>query len=97
MEFLNACISFDIGPINIKLENVANLNVLFLVMWASCCLSHNKGIREENDLSKTFFGGVGKGEARGVGMTILVKYILGHLQCTIRGFRFNTSLSIAYF
>ena len=46
-------------------------------------------------MSKMFLGGVGKGEARGVGMTILVKYI--HLQCTIRAFRFNTSLSIAYF
>ena len=54
-------------------------------------------IPEENGMSKTFLGGVGKGEARGVGMTILVKHILGHLQCTIRGFRFNTSLSIAYF
>ena len=48
-------------------------------------------------MSKMFLGGVGKGEARGAGMTILVKYILGHLQCTIRGFRFNTSLSISYF
>ena len=54
-------------------------------------------IPEENGMSKTFLGGVGKGEARGVGMTIKVKHILGHLQCTIRGFRFNTSLSIAYF
>ena len=33
---MNGCISFDIGPINIKLENVANLNVLFLTMWISC-------------------------------------------------------------
>ena len=92
---------------NIKLENVANLNVLFLTMWVSCCLSHDKGsypaplglnvIPEENGMSKMFLGGVGKGEARGTGMTILVKYILGHLQCTIRSFRFNTSLSIAYF
>ena len=30
-----------------KLENVANLNVLFLTMWLSCCLSHNKGIRTQ--------------------------------------------------
>ena len=28
-------------------------------------------IPEENGMSKTFLGGVGKGEARGVGMTII--------------------------
>ena len=42
LEFLNGCILFDMGPINTKLENVANLNVFFLTMWDSCCLSHNK-------------------------------------------------------
>ena len=30
MEVLNGCISFNIGRINTKLENVANFNVLFL-------------------------------------------------------------------
>ena len=34
--FLNGCISFNIGPINTKLENVANFNVLFLTIWVSC-------------------------------------------------------------
>ena len=76
----------------------------------SSCLPHNKGdsypaplglnlLPEENRNVENVLGwvGVGKGEARGVGMTILVKYILGHLQYTITGFRFNTSLSIAYF
>ena len=28
-KFLNGCISFNIGPINTKLENVANFNMLF--------------------------------------------------------------------
>ena len=30
LEFLNSCISFNIGPINTKLEDVANFNMLFL-------------------------------------------------------------------
>ena len=38
-EFLNVCISLNIGPINTNLENVANFNVLFLTIWVSCCLS----------------------------------------------------------
>ena len=74
-------------------------------MWVSCCLRDSylaplglNLIPEENGMSKLFWGGVGKGEEREGSMTIpLVKYILRHLQCTIRGFRFNTSLSIAYF
>ena len=39
---MNRCISFNRGPINTILENVANFNVLFLAIWESCCLSHNK-------------------------------------------------------
>ena len=38
--FFNGCISFTIGPINTKLENVANFNVLFLTIRLSYCLSH---------------------------------------------------------
>ena len=45
--FLNGCISFNIGPINTKLGNVANFNVLFLTIWVSCCLSHNKLTRTQ--------------------------------------------------
>ena len=41
LEFLNDCISFNIGPINTKLKKVPNLNVHFLTMWVWCCLSHN--------------------------------------------------------
>ena len=43
--FLNGCISFNIRPVNTKLENVPNRNVLFLTMWVSCSLSHNKQTR----------------------------------------------------
>ena len=32
LEFLNGCISFNIGPINTKLEDVANFNMLFLTI-----------------------------------------------------------------
>ena len=32
LEFLNGCISFNIGPINTKLEDVANFNMLFLTV-----------------------------------------------------------------
>ena len=39
---MTSCISFNIGPVNTKLENTANLNVLFLTTWVLCCLSHNK-------------------------------------------------------
>ena len=42
LELLNDCISFNIGPINTKLENVANFNVLFPTILASCCSFHNK-------------------------------------------------------
>ena len=40
LEFLNGCISFNIGPINTKLEDVANFNMLFLTIRVSCRLSH---------------------------------------------------------
>ena len=43
--FLNGCISFNIGPVNTKLEKVPNRNVLFLTMRVSCSLSHNKQTR----------------------------------------------------
>ena len=42
---LNGCISFNIRPVNTKLENVPNRNVLFLTMWVSCSLSHNNQTR----------------------------------------------------
>ena len=45
LESLSGYISFNIGLINTKLENVPNLNMLFLTMWDSCCLSHNKRTR----------------------------------------------------
>ena len=62
----------QLGPnINTKLENVADFNVLFLTMQASCCLRNSYPaplglnlIPEENSMSKMFQGGVGKGEAR---------------------------------
>ena len=49
LEFMNmnGCISFNIGPINTKLQNVANFKVLFLTIWVSCCLSHNKPTRTQ--------------------------------------------------
>ena len=34
-------ISFNIGPINTKLQNPANFSVLFLTIWVSYCLSNN--------------------------------------------------------
>ena len=40
-EFWNGCISFNIGPIKTKIENVANLNVLFLWVFFA---SHKKGL-----------------------------------------------------
>ena len=42
---MNGCISFNIGPINTKLENVAYFNMLFLTMillWVLCYLSHKQ-------------------------------------------------------
>ena len=33
---MNGCISFNIGPIDTKLQIFYNLNVLFLTMWVSC-------------------------------------------------------------
>ena len=44
---LNGGISFNIGPIDTELENIANLNELFLTMWILCCLSHNKQTRTQ--------------------------------------------------
>ena len=44
---MNGCISFNIGPINTKLQNVANFKVLFLTIWVSCCLFHNKPTRTQ--------------------------------------------------
>ena len=41
-ESLNSCTSFNIGPINTKLENIVNLAFLFLILRVACCLSHNK-------------------------------------------------------
>ena len=41
---LNGGISFKIDT---KLENIANLNELFLTMWILCCLSHNKQTRTQ--------------------------------------------------
>ena len=38
LEFLNACISFNIGLINTKLENVANADPV----WVSYRLSHGE-------------------------------------------------------
>ena len=40
-KFWNGCFSFNIGPIKTKLENVANLNVLFLWVFFA---SHKKGL-----------------------------------------------------
>ena len=39
---LISCILFNIGPTNTKNEMFSNLNVFFLTMWVSCCLSHNE-------------------------------------------------------
>ena len=39
-ESLNSCISFNICPINTKLENIVHLAFLFLRV--ASCLSHNK-------------------------------------------------------
>ena len=44
---LNGGISFNIGPIDTELENIANLNELFLTLWILCCLSHNKQTRTQ--------------------------------------------------
>ena len=40
-------VSFNIGLIKTKLENVANFNVLLPTKWVSCCLSHNKRTRTQ--------------------------------------------------
>ena len=39
LEFLNDCISFNIGPINAKRKKVPNLNVHFLTMWVWRCFA----------------------------------------------------------
>ena len=44
-KFLNSCILFNISPIDTKLQIFHNLNVLFLTMWVSWCLCHNKPTR----------------------------------------------------
>ena len=35
--FLNACISVKTSPINTKLGDFVNLNMLFLTMWINSC------------------------------------------------------------
>ena len=35
--FLNACISVKTGPINTKLGDFVNLDMLFLTMWINSC------------------------------------------------------------
>ena len=35
--FLNACISIKTSPINTKLGDFVNLDVLFLTMWINSC------------------------------------------------------------
>lgn len=48
MEILNGCISFNIGRINTKLENVANFNGLFLTFsdleFLNGCILFNIGL-----------------------------------------------------
>ena len=41
-KFLNSCILFNIGPMDTKPKIFPNLIRLFLTVWVSCCLSHNK-------------------------------------------------------
>ena len=41
-KFLNSCILLNIGPIDTKPEIFPNVIRLFLTVWVSCCLSHNK-------------------------------------------------------
>ena len=47
LKYFDGCMSFNIGLINTKLENAANFNLLFLTIWVSGCLSHNKLTRTQ--------------------------------------------------
>ena len=51
-KFLNSCILLSFGPIDTKHEIFPNFNVLFLAMWVSCCLSHNKHHHHHQSLFK---------------------------------------------
>ena len=47
IKFINSCILLSFGPIVTKLGIFPKLNVLFLALWVSCCLSHNKRTRTQ--------------------------------------------------
>ena len=47
LEFSNGCITSNIGRINTKLQDFANIVFLFLILWVSYCLSHTKRTRAQ--------------------------------------------------